>query len=256
MMNNNHKNSGCGKASELVSYLYGETDAAENTAFETHLATCSMCADELEAYSGIQFSINDWKSTAFANLQTPVIEIPYPKAANKQEVSSVEESWLSRLSKLFTFARSWSLGAAAMAILAVCAGIFLYVSNSKESNFRAENNKNSKLQVSPTVEKSPEQKVNNSNRNLPDAESNPVNKQQAPVPKLAVEPNTTKNRAVKASKTIRQPQKTETTPLPKTNDAKRNDKKKNEIPPKIFDDEEEDDTLRLAEMFEEIDTIE
>ncbi len=252
MMNNNHKNSGCGKGSELVSYIYGEASAAENKVFEIHLETCSICADELETFSGVHFSINDWKLKDFANLQTPVIALPYPTAPVKQEVSGVDGSWLLGLRRLFS--PKLSLAAASMAVLAICVGIVLYVSNSREADYIVEKNKNTKIQVSPTVEKSTE--VSNSNskqNNLPDPESKPLDK---PQPQLAVETDAKNNRTRKTTNTQRRTEKVETTNLPQTNDAKRNDKKKNEIPPKIFDEEEEDDTLRLAEMLEEIDTIE
>ena len=256
-MNNNHKNSGCGKASELVSYLYGETGEAENPEFEKHLASCSICADELAAFSGVKFSINDWKLKDFDSLQTPVIEIPYPTAPNKQEVSSLEVSWLAGLRKLFSFSPSWSLATAAMAILVVCIGIILFASNSPNSNDRAGTVKNSMSQVSPTVEKSPERSNANSTQNkLPDTESQPFNKPQAPQPELTVQPDNKNKRPVKTANTPNRTQKAETTNLPKNEDVKRDNKKKNEIPPKIFDEEEEDDTLRLAEMLEEIDTVE
>jgi hypothetical protein len=76
MMNNNHKNTGCGFTEELISYLYGESSASEKATFETHLQNCSICTDELQAFSGVHFSINDWKEKDFDALETPVIEIP------------------------------------------------------------------------------------------------------------------------------------------------------------------------------------
>lgn len=256
MMNNNHKNSGCGFSEELVSYLYGETSAAENATFEKHLAACSLCADEFEAFSGVQFSINDWKTKDFATLQTPQIEIPYPITTNKQEALSVESSWLSGLRHLFS--PKWSLAAASLAVLAVCVGIVFFASKSPDGNDVAGANKNTKIQTSPTVEKSRETSNSNQKPNeLPNPETRaPEKPLEKPQPELAVENDPKNKRSIKATNTQRQTPKAETTNLPKTNEAQRNNKKKDEIPPKIYEEEEEDDTLRLAEMFEEIDTVE
>jgi hypothetical protein len=254
MISNNHKKSGCGFAEELVSYLYGEMSAAENAGFEKHLAACSVCADELDAFSGVQFSINDWKIKDFANLQTPLIEIPYPVAAKNPETGTVETSWLAGIRKLFS--PPWSLAAGSFAALAVCVGIFLYVSKSPQKNDVAINNNNTKIAVSPTVEKSPV--VSNSNEkpgNVPEPKplDKPIDKPQT---ELAVENDPKNKPVVKTTNTTRRAEKAETSNLPKTNEAQRNNKKKDEVPPKIYEEDEEDDTLRLAEMFEEIDTVE
>ena len=257
-MSNNHNNPGCGNASELVSYLYGETNAAENTDFEKHLAACALCADELAAFSSVKFSVNDWKLKEFADLQTPVIEIPYPAASNKREVSGMKISWLARLRESFSFAPSWRTAAAALAILIVCVGLALFAFDPGSGSDRAGVNKNSSAQISPTAEKTPDRSNANLNQTtLPDPESKPLDKRQTPpTPELTVQPDSTNTRPVRSANPQRRTQKAETTNLPKSDDKKRDDKKKNEIPPKIFEDEEEDDTLRLAEMLEEIDTVE
>src|SRR5690349_12927740 len=131
MMNNNHKKSGCGFDEELVSYIYGETDAVEKAEFERHLAACSSCADELKAFSGALSAIGDWKALEFDALRTPAIEIPYPSA--EREVSSGKESWLPALVRdLFSSfsPRGLALAAACVAILAVAAGAVLFMTNS------------------------------------------------------------------------------------------------------------------------------
>src|SRR5687768_16484654 len=138
MMNNNHKNSGCGYADQLVSYLYGETGSAENPAFEIHLETCSICSDELEAFSSVQFSINDWKTKEFSHLETPVIKIPYENPGslnNRPDTTNVNESWLSGLRSLFSLNPSWSLATASFAVLAVFAGFGFIAFNSDKGNF-------------------------------------------------------------------------------------------------------------------------
>jgi hypothetical protein len=259
MMNNNHKNSGCGFAEQLVSHLYGEADAVEKAAFEAHLASCSGCADELAAFAGVHFSINDWKQREFAALETPVIEIPYEKTPNGQPVSEVKGSWLSALRDLFSLSpRGLSLAAASAAVFAVTVGLALFVLNSKNDNDIAGTNKNSKAVVTtPTVENTPvPANVNGNQTGSPDKESKPLTVPKAPLPELAVEPNPKNNRAVKTATNPRPAQKADNPNTPKNNNVKRNNKNNNETAPPVIPDEDEDDSLRLAELFEEIDTRE
>lgn len=261
MINNNHKNSGCGNAEKLVSYLYSENGAAENTTFEAHLQACSVCSDELQAFSGVQFSINDWKLKEFAQMETPIIQIPYEKViapSNDQEVSGVTALWLSGLRKYFSLSPAWSLATASFAVLAVCAVIALIVLNSDKSNDVAGTNKNTKPVAVPTVEKTTAPTNENSNQNsLPETDVKPLNEQKA-LPEIAVAPDTKDSLVVKTTnRNQRQTQKAETTNLPKNNNiVKRDNQNKITIPPKMIEEAEEDDTLRLAELFEEIDTVE
>ena len=255
MMNNNHKNSGCGFAEELVSYLYGETDAAANAKFEAHLESCSDCADELEAFSGVHFSINDWKSTEFNVLETPAIEIPYATAPKTQAVSSVSSSWLSALRDLFSLSpRGWSLATASLAVLAVIGGIVLFGLNSRTASDLAEANNKVLPTAVATVEKTPEPANVTKNNNAPDRESKPLKEPNSPQSELAVETKSKNNRAVKASNN--QSKKPDNTNSTKNGDGKRSNKNEKEIATPVIPDEEEDDTLRLAELFEEIDTKE
>lgn len=261
MMNNNHKNSNCGFSEELVSYLYGETGGAEKTAFEAHLQSCAGCAEDFEAFSGVHFSINDWKLKEFANLAAPSIEIPYEKAANSVEVSKVSSSWLSALRDRFSLSpRGWSLATASFAVLAVCLGIALFALNSRKDNDVAGSNKNNRV-VLPTVEKTAEPaNVNANQNNQPGKEIKPLNEPKSPQPEVAATTTTTapdskNSRVVKASNNSRPSQKVENTNGQKNNEAKRS--KNNEVAPKIVvEDDDEDNTLRLAELFDEIDTKE
>lgn len=260
MMNNNHKNSNCGFSEELVSYLYGETGGSENTAFEAHLQDCAACSEELEAFSGVQFSINDWKLKEFANLATPSIEIPYEKAEKLVEISNVSDSWLSALRDLFSLSpRGWSLASASFAVLAVVVGIALFALNSRKANDIAGSNKNNPV-AAPTVEKTTEPtNVNANQKDQPDKEVKHLIEPKLPQPEIAVTtktaPEAKNTRVVKASNNPRPSQRIENANVQKNIEAKRN--KNNEVAPKIVvDEDDEDNTLRLAELFDEIDTKE
>ncbi|HEY0461896.1 MAG TPA: zf-HC2 domain-containing protein [Pyrinomonadaceae bacterium] len=258
MLNNNHKNSGCDFGEALVSYLYGETDAREKAAFEAHLRLCQACAEELEAFSGVQFAINDWKLKDFAELQTPVIEIPSKSAENPSKASTPTGSWLPAFVRdLFSLTppRGWALATASLALLAVFAGIALFALNSKNGGEIAGTNKNSKpAVVVPTVEKTLENSNDNANQsNSAVKDSKPQTEQKTP--EVAVsKPESENKRVVKAVNNQRQPSKSDDKATRKNNDARRSNKTDKDVAPKVIPDDDEDDTLRLAELFEEIDT--
>lgn len=66
----------CEFAAEAVSYMYGEMAAGERTAFESHLAGCQRCIDEFAAIAEVRFSVYEWQKSEFAPLRTPAIRIP------------------------------------------------------------------------------------------------------------------------------------------------------------------------------------
>jgi hypothetical protein len=247
MTNNNHKNTDCGFAEQMVSYLYGETDAGETAAFEAHLQTCANCTDEFEAFSGVHFSINDWKAKEFDPLATPSIEIPYEK---RPEKAGLKDSWLSGLRGILSLSPAWSLATASLAVLAVTAGLLLLqFPNSKVNQPIAK-----QQTPTPPTEKNAEQKNASSNQNRsPDNAVKPVNEPQSPKPDVVVENNPKNIRVGKTNQ--RQAQKPENKNTPRNDDVRRNNKN-DKVPPGVIEDDEEDDTLRLAEIFDEIDTDE
>lgn len=255
MLDNNHKSKDCDWGEALVEYLYGEAAEKESAAFEAHLESCAACTQEMEAFSGVHFAISDWKSKEFDTIQTPAIEIPYEKAERQTEVSSVKESWLPAFIRdLFSLSpRGWTLATASFAVLVICAGVAFLTMKPQKRDDVAETNKNSRPAVVPTIEKTPEQ-TNVNKTTSTDREVKPLKEQNATQPELAVESNKKNNsRVVKAVETPRPTPKVDNT---KNNDVKRNNKNNNETAPKVIPDDEEDDSLRLAELFEEIDTRE
>lgn len=81
-MNSEGNNNKCPLADEIVSYMYDEIHGAERERFETHLAGCTECTDDFAAVSNSRFSVFEWQKEEFAHLPTPQIIIPYaPKKA-------------------------------------------------------------------------------------------------------------------------------------------------------------------------------
>ncbi|HEX8638661.1 MAG TPA: zf-HC2 domain-containing protein, partial [Pyrinomonadaceae bacterium] len=121
MPDENH-NLNCVYAAEIVSYLYDEIGKSEKAVFETHLAKCRDCADELADFSFARFAVKDWRDTEFTRLKTPLIEIPFETKPSKETVSADSISMLANLRRIFSRPTAWATSGAALAIFA---GLFL-----------------------------------------------------------------------------------------------------------------------------------
>ncbi|MDQ3798928.1 MAG: hypothetical protein M3384_05725 [Acidobacteriota bacterium] len=163
-MDSNNHNSSCNFSELLVSYLYGEIGEHEKLRFESHISNCGVCGDEIAAFGGVRSSVQTWRETEFAKLSTPVIELPRLNA-EKATILSTEEnaavaaasrsSWLGSLRELFSLSPKWSGAATAFAALAICAGLVYvavssFLPNGSERNV-AGTNQNTSVVPSPTV---------------------------------------------------------------------------------------------------------
>lgn len=67
----------CPRAAAIVSYMYSEMPAGDRHAFEAHLVDCQACTDEFAGISVARFEVFDWKRTEFDALATPAISISH-----------------------------------------------------------------------------------------------------------------------------------------------------------------------------------
>ncbi|MCD9187354.1 MAG: hypothetical protein LUM44_13040 [Pyrinomonadaceae bacterium] len=269
MNNNNHQNSNCAFAADIVSYIYGEIGEKEKSAFESHLSNCETCPEELADFMDIRFSVNDWKQTEFTPLSTPVIEIPYEKE-QVREIAADSGSWWSNLRQIFTLSPAWMTATTAVAALVICAGLFFafYKYSSSVEVAEVGNKPQNKPTVSPTSEISSSENdekiaVSVENSNSSDKIAEPP-KVVNPSPKIinesGYEPSVVKV-AERKLKTVTQNPVNRTTNNTVNNSNKqpirKNSPAKNQPLPKLNNfDEDEDDSLRLAELFEDIETLE
>jgi hypothetical protein len=266
-MNNNHQNPNCSFAEELVSYLYEEIGASEKVAFEHHLASCSNCSTEVAEFTNISFSIGAWRDTEFSQMKTPVIEIPYETPQTSLEKESVSGSWLPRLRQLFSLSPAWTTASAAMAALVLCVGLVFVVSKfSDNTDLLAVRNVNTnKSVISPTPENINKQINENPVDNSPkpsnnsdiDLQSDSFRPELAKDPKNPTQPAIVPVRAAAPRKTkiVRQSAETVTSVrqnLPNKNNIKPVQTKK--TPALNNFEEDEDESLRLADLFAELDT--
>lgn len=273
MLDTNHNNSNCEFAAETISYLYDEIAAREKTEFEAHLQFCSSCAKEIAGFNLVRSSIFELKDE-FSALQTPAIVFPIKVSQNPPAaISTPKNSWLDGWRKLFSFSPARSV--AVFAALLVCAGLTIFaVKFSSDSNkievAESEANKNTAPIVSATVEKKIEKLDENKNakENSSDTSFEPQKQKANGSEREPVEAAQTNTPVVKEPvvKVSTSPRKTtidnkfsqKSNNSPKTEGYKENRKstpaQAQKVPKLVEDDEAEDDSVRLADLFDEIDT--
>ena len=223
---------GCRFQTEIVPYLYGELPASSSSAFESHLLECGECTDEFAAVSNARYEVYDWKKLAFDQLETPVFSVPY-----KEHVAAA--SWLATLRAAFS--RPWAIPGVAfagVAVVTVLAGAFFVSSDT--GPYMAQSNSNTPKHDIKTVETDSGESV---------AEPNPIEDSELPPRRPVRAPDTIKTVHKRTARNPRPAPATATevraTPLPNRNAPRLNE----------FNDDE-DTSLRLAQLFEDIDTRE
>ncbi len=254
MLNNNHKITDCAFAESLVAYLYDEAGAAEKIALETHLENCASCADELAEIGFARTAVHEWRVAEFDVLPTPVFEIPM-QTVQSPAITEDSPSWFAGWRQIFSFKPA--LAMSSLVILVAFFGIAAFIFNFKSDEQVAEklDNKNlTKSVASPTVEKNVEPKKEIvSDKNSADAETtaltsapkNIADKKAVSAKTAAVKISTETPSKISPVKVVQKDVKR----MPKTNTAAKSD-----VPRLTEADDEEDDSIRLADLFDEIGT--
>jgi hypothetical protein len=277
MLDNNNQNNGtCAFAGQIVSYLYGEAGAKEKTVFETHLNSCSVCADELAGFSMARSSILEWRNEEFLPLETPSIEIPHEKSRDfyiAEADSKVSRNWFSALHRVFSIspASPALIASASFAIVVICLGVILFANKSANNvGIAGFNGKNTEQLISSP--KQSNENFNNVAQNnntgktseaaSPDKETKPLiavaeNNNRKTIPNSGI---TGKDLNIKISNVSRSPVKIQSreTNLSKIKPSTVENKKPvfaqtGKIPTLNNVEEDEDKSLRLAELFEDDD---
>ncbi len=266
LSNNNHSHKSCAVAEQIISYLYGETNPTERVALEAHLQDCSTCADEFANFGTVRSAVQEWRDVEFTNLETPRFEIQ-TDYSDKATVHSNYQVWLAKLREFFTRP---VLATAALAIFVIGVGLVLLTQNLyRNDEVAKEANKQNPIKAgaSPTIEKTFEsldknsaekdlekfpseqnpvtsdKKAENTQTRIARAKQPPANDFTVKIPSRAAKNNSDdfeSNRNVKAAnKLIR---KSPTVPKPS-------------LPLySIQTEDDEDESVRLADLFDEIDS--
>lgn len=268
-MSDKHHNLNCAHAAELVSYLYDEIGKTEKAVFESHLANCLNCADELADFSFARHAVKDWRDAEFTHLKTPVFEIPFETHRSTRTLPADTGSLLDNLRRIFSLRPVWATSAAALAIII---GLFL-TTNFFQPDFTVEKEKvNSDDNTVLSTVKSDAQSqfspfINPESTNSFALSEKPANKSFAAEKREIVRQNRAaekqKNSVLKASvntpkiKDVRESGENIAASDLKnsSNPTRKNLTRANRPVPTLNSfEEEEDDTLRLAEIFEEVDS--
>ncbi|HMS42538.1 MAG TPA: zf-HC2 domain-containing protein [Pyrinomonadaceae bacterium] len=250
MLSNNH-NSSCAFGEQIVSYIYDEASAKERDKFEKHLINCLSCADEIAGFGLVRSSINEWRKEEFLVLESPALKIPELQKANL--VQSEKSSWLNELRNIFSYSPAWTAGFAA---LIVCVGLIWLVSGSSKENVASNStqeitpvtpinvNQDKESIVPPKEEKAVVMPKEEDSKIAPQSvrtvEKKPVAPKQTPVRASNIAPKSVTpkiNNAMAVNKNNR------------TNNIQRQ-----KAPTLSEVDGDEDNSLRLSELFDEIDS--
>jgi hypothetical protein len=106
-MNSTPKTPNCNMHEALVAYLYDEAAPDENRRVKAHLAECSTCEQELQAFERVRGMLQQWQLD-----DLPVVRVV-------TESSSGKRSMVAALKELFWVTPGWAraLGVVAMAML-------------------------------------------------------------------------------------------------------------------------------------------
>ena len=255
-MSNNHKNS-CQFAEQIVSYLYDEFEATEKIKFEAHLKDCRTCADEFAGFGFVRSSVLEWRDADFSKLAAPSFVIPTIEKENfAPAVSTESHSWVDEIRRMFSF--SPALAATALAVTIVGFGIAFFAFNFSGSNEIAERPNDKELvraTVSPTVEitRKPEEKVADKSPEKSSPPSFVIN--NSPEETKRVKPIEPEKAVVKVSAIAPKNSANNSADAPReSSDKKPSPIKKQRVPNLNELGEDEDESIRLADLFNELDT--
>ncbi len=247
---NNH-NGTCEFSSEIADYMYGEIEGSQQDNFEAHLPGCNTCTTDLAGISAVRLSVMEWRTAEFDVLQTPEITIPYRDAESETSIG-----WLAAVSGFFTASPGWATAAAVVPISLLCLGLVLFtfdifgpVDVAQENNSRlveptsnrpSIQDSNTKRTENTLEVATPNAAQDNNSENTPNA-SDVISPSASKAVKVS-EKNSLPTKSTRASDRGKTPQRTES-PIPRQKAPRLNN----------FDDEE-DDSLRLADLFAQTDT--
>lgn len=111
----------CPREDQIVSYLYRELTPVETERFEAHLAACTSCVDDLAELSEPHLAVYEWRTNIFDKIPAPSIELPFEA---KQLQNS--EDLLGRLTALLAgWPAGLRVGVAFAAVLIIGISAFL-----------------------------------------------------------------------------------------------------------------------------------
>lgn len=223
----------CKYSNGIVPYMYGEVNGSAATEFESHLLDCQACTDEFAALSVARYEVYDWKKLEFDPLETPMFEIPY------------EQTTASWIEKLRAAVAGWAIPSFALAgaaVLVVFGAVFV-ATRDTDTHVALKDNTNVPVSNASTNQK-PDPIIAKPAKDKEPEEISVKPESQTPRPVLVKE--TAPKHSSRGQQTV----------VPRSVEAKSTTNKTREVPRLNEFNQDEDKSLRLAELFEDIDTSE
>src|SRR5215213_542383 len=107
----------CGRAEDLIGYLYKEVSPAEAKDFEGHMGYCASCRAGLAEFGGVREAVGEWRRQSLGSLISPAFSADVAKAA----APARRRSALAALREFFTLSPVWMRAATAATVLLFCA---------------------------------------------------------------------------------------------------------------------------------------
>jgi PAS domain-containing protein len=137
----------CGRAEQLVTYLYGESGAKERAEFEGHLAACAGCRAELSAFGHVREAVGTWRAELLTNAPTVATEDVIPSMTSARanahdtalgafathEAATQRRTAWDALREFFSHSPAWLRFGSVAAALVICAFAALAVVNARVS---------------------------------------------------------------------------------------------------------------------------
>jgi len=213
----------CKDGGDMLGYLFNEMAEAERDRFDLHLAECGQCVDEFAALSQAHYPVYEWKQIEFEPMATPLIVLP-----------SAKVSLFDKVRAAFAFRPGFAAaGVAAAILLTAVAGLAWFGLKGGSNDVAVAEN--------PKPEPSPVRKVEQpvvftpKEDEVAAADSRP--KVEEPIVREVKPAKAKADRPVVKEAKIVTPAR-RNVPMPRLAEFK----------------DDEDDSLRLAEMFNDIDT--
>ena len=229
------RNQICTHDGDMLAYLYNEMSADQRDSFELHLEDCETCIDGFAELSQSRYSVYEWKKVDFDPLQTPYIDIPY-----KTAVEAASPSFIEKVRAAFANA-GWATAVPAFGAVLIAAILGFVLLGGGDD---VVNNELAREAPTPAVTPLPQSKVVTPANSAAGKE---VRGDEVSAPKTNSEERIVPVKAVERKAVQRVPATQK--PTGRTNPTVRA-----QIPTLAEQNEVEDDSLRLSDMFDDIDT--
>ena len=117
----------CGRENDMISFLYGELNEVEATAFQRHLKGCAACNTELAGFGEVRKSVVAWRNESLGMVAFPG-QMTTPILTPRATPSAV-----AALREFFNLSPLWMKGAVAFAAIMFCVFAGLALARLRES---------------------------------------------------------------------------------------------------------------------------